>query len=132
MVVCFFFFFFQAEDGIRDIGVTGVQTCALPISLPADPQRWLLDQLARYQPQPPAWAGHTDTDALLSDYQSRQRELRSLPEDQRAAARQQLRRGARNGYLDAVNARLASAIDTPTPFVERLLHFWSNHFAVSL
>src|SRR3712207_7005312 len=27
----FSFFFFQAEDGIRDIGVTGVQTCALPI-----------------------------------------------------------------------------------------------------
>ena len=30
----YFFFFFQAEDGIRDIGVTGVQTCALPISTP--------------------------------------------------------------------------------------------------
>src|SRR3712207_8755037 len=30
MIYCFFFFF-QAEDGIRDIGVTGVQTCALPI-----------------------------------------------------------------------------------------------------
>src|SRR5258707_3748056 len=36
-------FFIQAEDGIRDIGVTGVQTCALPISgvaaaqAPADP-----------------------------------------------------------------------------------------------
>src|SRR5438445_237214 len=29
---CVCFFFFQAEDGIRDIGVTGVQTCALPIS----------------------------------------------------------------------------------------------------
>src|SRR6267378_7628485 len=28
-----FFFFFQAEDGIRDLYVTGVQTCALPISL---------------------------------------------------------------------------------------------------
>src|SRR5256884_4119978 len=27
------FFFFQAEDGIRDVAVTGVQTCALPISL---------------------------------------------------------------------------------------------------
>src|SRR5205807_3175113 len=27
-----FFFFFQAEDGIRDYKVTGVQTCALPIS----------------------------------------------------------------------------------------------------
>src|SRR2546421_4912851 len=31
-VVCFFFF--QAEDGIRDLIVTGVQTCALPISIP--------------------------------------------------------------------------------------------------
>src|SRR5882757_10331555 len=29
-----YFFFFQAEDGIRDIGVTGVQTCALPIFPP--------------------------------------------------------------------------------------------------
>src|SRR2546430_11905426 len=29
---CVFFFFFQAEDGIRDLTVTGVQTCALPIS----------------------------------------------------------------------------------------------------
>src|SRR2546430_5809388 len=29
------FFFFQAEDGIRDLTVTGVQTCALPISLHA-------------------------------------------------------------------------------------------------
>src|SRR3989454_3546266 len=28
----FYFFFFQAEDGIRDYKVTGVQTCALPIS----------------------------------------------------------------------------------------------------
>src|SRR5437879_12505278 len=28
-----YFFFFQAEDGIRDTSVTGVQTCALPISI---------------------------------------------------------------------------------------------------
>src|SRR3712207_5530947 len=31
--VIIIYFFFQAEDGIRDIGVTGVQTCALPILL---------------------------------------------------------------------------------------------------
>src|SRR2546429_694908 len=30
-LVRFPFFFFQAEDGIRDVAVTGVQTCALPI-----------------------------------------------------------------------------------------------------
>src|SRR3989475_8304471 len=35
-VVDVFIFFFQAEDGIRDLTVTGVQTCALPIS-PAGP-----------------------------------------------------------------------------------------------
>src|SRR3989441_3014854 len=32
LLIMFFFFFFQAEDGIRDKLVTGVQTCALPIS----------------------------------------------------------------------------------------------------
>src|SRR2546429_1583973 len=39
--LCFFtfFFFFQAEDGIRDVAVTGVQTCALPICPgPATPE----------------------------------------------------------------------------------------------
>src|SRR5699024_11415163 len=33
-VVVVFIFFFQAEDGIRDRNVTGVQTCALPILIP--------------------------------------------------------------------------------------------------
>src|SRR5688572_32001562 len=40
-----FFFFFQAEDGIRDLTVTGVQTCALPISA-------LYDALAELAPSP--------------------------------------------------------------------------------
>src|SRR5438445_3399920 len=33
IIRCIFFFFFQAEDGIRDIGVTGVQTWRLPLIL---------------------------------------------------------------------------------------------------
>src|SRR5437762_7824320 len=36
-----FYFFFQAEDGIRDTSVTGVQTCALPISDPLRPDQAL-------------------------------------------------------------------------------------------
>src|SRR2546422_6183292 len=42
ILICFclfFFFFFQAEDGIRDVAVTGVQTCALPISRPESAPR---------------------------------------------------------------------------------------------
>src|SRR5438105_12845903 len=55
--VCFYFlfFFFQAEDGIRDPLVTGVQTCALPISArnggSRDPQ-W--SRLRGGRPGPPA------------------------------------------------------------------------------
>src|SRR3712207_1480599 len=45
-----FFFFFQAEDGIRDIGVTGVQTCALPISGSATQKKFngWLDRLVSF------------------------------------------------------------------------------------
>src|SRR5689334_23537881 len=39
---CLFFFFFQAEDGIRDGTVTGVQTCALPILGKGALPRWSL------------------------------------------------------------------------------------------
>src|SRR6266516_6778376 len=51
MILCdkFFFFFFQAEDGIRDRTVTGVQTCALPI-LPTS-----LPSVSRTTTRPPGW-----------------------------------------------------------------------------
>src|SRR5256885_4078827 len=49
MHVCFyFFFFFQAEDGIRDYKVTGVQTCALPIC-------WRRTRSWRGPPRPGPW-----------------------------------------------------------------------------
>src|SRR5207249_9262381 len=43
LIIFFFFvFFFQAEDGIRDRNVTGVQTCALPISLDSNANNYIL------------------------------------------------------------------------------------------
>src|SRR5205807_6879103 len=48
-----FFFFFQAEDGIRDYKVTGVQTCALPI-LSQSPSCARLD--LRSQDTDPLWS----------------------------------------------------------------------------
>src|SRR5256884_2821760 len=41
------FFFFQAEDGIRDVAVTGVQTCALPIVIDQFNQFWLTEPTNR-------------------------------------------------------------------------------------
>src|SRR5437667_1654952 len=48
---CVLFFFFQAEDGIRDRDVTGVQTCALPISSDTT-YREALDHYLRLQKSP--------------------------------------------------------------------------------
>src|SRR3989442_2359066 len=45
-----FFFFFQAEDGIRDADVTGVQTCALPISSWTRPAARAASRVARAEP----------------------------------------------------------------------------------
>ena len=42
--ICFFFFF-QAEDGIRDVAVTGVQTCALPIYMGVEVKEISIAQL---------------------------------------------------------------------------------------
>src|SRR5947208_8119807 len=54
-----FFFFFQAEDGIRDDLVTGVQTCALPIlaRLIADPDRLGHHRGSAWQRRGMAWLG---------------------------------------------------------------------------
>src|SRR2546429_1320811 len=47
----YFCFFFQAEDGIRDVAVTGVQTCALPILVePVGNEQSFTEN---------AWIGHT-------------------------------------------------------------------------
>src|SRR2546430_11905908 len=45
-----FFFFFQAEDGIRDLTVTGVQTCALPIWNPFYREAFFWDRLRANRP----------------------------------------------------------------------------------
>src|SRR2546422_3581135 len=60
--IFFFSFFFQAEDGIRDVAVTGVQTCALPISLHVvrkeHPEGVLPPRLGRQQ-HPAGGGGHS-------------------------------------------------------------------------
>src|SRR2546429_6577316 len=58
------FFFFQAEDGIRDVAVTGVQTCALPI-------------LSRG----PEWREPSRSSTLLSKEDDRDGSLHSGPRD---------------------------------------------------
>ncbi len=53
--------------------------------------------------------------------------LAGLPD----SARRFIRRAGRDHYLAMVAARTNAALTTQTPFVERMVHFWANHFAVS-
>src|SRR5260370_13902241 len=95
-VVQFYFFFFQAEDGIRDSSVTGVQTCALPISAALVPARhfgvdrieiWLRRWTVRRMYGPREWA----SDAILRDGHARRCRKRShhdrRPRQERIASR---------------------------------------------
>src|SRR5207244_6831902 len=79
---CLFFFFFQAEDGIRDDLVTGVQTCALPIyriRLTADGQlRTCLFSRREWDLKSPLRDGVSDEElAKLIRFAVRHKELRS-------------------------------------------------------
>lgn len=124
---------------------------------PTDPKRWLLTQFDRYEPRPAAIAatpGRAQVAGELADFYDQQQMMRRMgaggqqpalamtpAADQPAAAnpdrsmRQQARQAVaqtgRAAYVDCVAARFGTALTTPAPFVERLVHFWANHFAVS-
>ncbi len=100
--------------------------------VPADPRGWLLAQLEAYDPLPAAWKPLPRTAALVDVWNTMQRSGRQAPEGQRSGIREAyLREGSRT-YQAAVGARTTNALQTSTPFIERLVHFWANHFAVSV
>ena len=88
--IFFFFFFFQAEDGIRDIGVTGVQTCALPISS----SKFCVVDVKRLQHR-----FKTMKSDLLRKTRATLRELAAAEAELERAVRQKLRRMAMKDSL---------------------------------
>ncbi|CAN7479604.1 DUF1800 domain-containing protein [Massilia sp. LjRoot122] len=100
--------------------------------VPADPRRWLLAQLDAYEALPAPWKPLPRTTVLAQQWAQQQRAVRAAPEGQKSAIREAYLRDGRETYQAAVGARAASALQTETPFVERLVHFWANHFAISV
>jgi len=98
---------------------------------PADPQAWLLSQMDAYDALPAPWRTQPRSGVLARDWALRQRSLRATPEAERQALRETQQRQSRETYQAAVGARTASALQSTTPFMDRLVHFWANHFAVS-
>ena len=118
---------------------------------PPDPKKWLLQQLDRFQPRPQELAqvpSRAEVVDQLANYIAEQRAANRANRDVQQSAmprgelqqplrdpdpsRRYLRQSIREDYLAMNSARLASALASSSPFVERLVHFWANHFAVSV
>ena len=99
---------------------------------PADAARYLLNQMERYEPRPAVWGDMPTTASVFASKLEARQGMRDQNEQARRDAQQAMRRDARDDYQKAVQSRVHSALTTPTPFLERLVHFWSNHFAVSV
>src|SRR3989449_6727398 len=100
LVYLVIFFFFQAEDGIRDVAVTGVQTCALPISRV---------QTALRAPAPPAQPvlGEVSEGAVEAPADKLQRQLGHRPRRESVTGDQERR--------DPRRAPLAEPLTNPLP-----------------
>jgi uncharacterized protein (DUF1800 family) len=103
---------------------------------PADPKRWLpkpwlLDQIERFEPKPAAFGTLRNSPEIAAELIAQLQKLRGSDDDGKAEARKALREQVQTFYRAEVEARALAALDTETPFIERLVHFWSNHFALS-
>ncbi|MGB4812680.1 MAG: DUF1800 domain-containing protein [Methylophilaceae bacterium] len=98
----------------------------------SDVKKWLFSQFDSYQSLPLAWQNQTKTDAIIAEQLDNKLQMRNLADDDKQAARKSMRLEARDHYLSAIQARAESALNTQTPFIERMVHFWSNHFALSV
>lgn len=106
---------------------------------PANPKHWLIDQFDRFEVKPDGYVMLPDAGEIVESYRDQLRAFRrearqdgAQPDkDQMKAMRQDFRKQARTLYRAGVDARANSALATEAPFVERLVHFWANHFCVS-
>ncbi|KGB58628.1 DUF1800 domain-containing protein [Sphingopyxis sp. SE2] len=108
-----------------------------------DPKDWLIRQIGDYDPAPAAIAELAGREAIATAYAEYQGERQAMRREAKnaemrdddgsavEAMRRMSRAGFRRHYGEAASARLAAAVATQTPFAERLVHFWSNHFAIS-
>lgn len=119
---------------------------------PANPKAWLLDQLDRFDPAPQALSALVPERQVIVELIEYRNEIRPQIRAERREAAQnkpdmpmdadpdgvgkqrrinEYAQRFRSYYRDQVAARVAAACATETPFAERLVHFWANHFAVS-
>ena len=113
-------------------------------SPPADPRRWLTGQFDQFVALPDGYAALPDGFAIVEAYRQERRRMRQgtmaepgvlnphpAKSADQVASRKDFAKEAQALYRQAVQARAQSALETRAPFVERMVHFWSNHFCIS-
>jgi uncharacterized protein (DUF1800 family) len=118
---------------------------------PADTQRWLLGQIEAFEPAPAMLSelpSRADMAHALMAFRELSGEFRQMrqqaanagdPQPAQTAAmaalqseRRDGRRSQRQIYINSADTRIRIALSSSAPFMERWVHFWSNHFAVSV
>ncbi len=97
-----------------------------------DPAKWLTDQLQGPQRLHADIQRLPDSSSVLVEVEALRRERRDQKQQQPdAEPLASYGRRVRDHYVDQTSARYRAAAESDTPFHERLVHFWSNHFAIS-
>ena len=108
--------------------------------LPGDARGWLKRQIAAFDPAPPALGdraiGSAEFRRVVEDsfaYRDERNEARKMAGngEGRQKMAQSRKQQVRNRLVGDIALRARIAFDSETPFMERMVHFWSNHFAVS-
>ena len=99
------------------------------------PRSWLLDQLQGPSREPAELHDLPDSAAVLVSIQDLRREQRMRrqmdPADPDPDFARQFGQSVRRHYQSQAGARYRVAAASDSPFYERLVHFWANHFAIS-
>ncbi len=117
----------------------------------SDPKRALLQQIERFDSRPVALqdmptaqsVGETTGNYLESLREGgiigeQDMDAGTAPEQAKRAVKLQqavrkfVVQSGRDYYFASITGRFAAAVESETPFMERLVHFWSNHFAISV
>lgn len=113
----------------------GARPDAAPL---ANAKRWLIEQMAKFDPRPAAISALPPRSELITaikDLRIENRERKAAKAEGADAAEMQFneyRKALRDQYVAAVDARLSVALASRQDFAERLVHFWANHFAISI
>jgi uncharacterized protein (DUF1800 family) len=109
---------------------------------PVNPADWLKSQIRSYEPAFPAMASQPSRAEIAAGFREYQLDNKDVRAAQKGAAAdmpqidpakiEKVVNTLRLQYVAAADARMDAAISSDTDFAERLVHFWSNHFAVSI